>query len=65
MILESSQAEFHASKPPCDIMMLSGIQFARRNFGMALSKQSPIREILHQEMLEMNELGIIEALERR
>lgn len=63
-LLETPQAKYYMSKRPCDLMQV-GINVGMRSYGIAINKDSPVKEKLHQGILEMLEDGEIAAIEDR
>lgn len=64
LIMESPSARHAASIRPCDLM-LTGIHLGMRSYGFAVPKDSPLKEHLHKEIIEMVEMGEITRLEDR
>lgn len=64
LFVETPVAKYYVNKHPCDLM-LTNIEVDMRSYGLALPKTSPLREFIHQEIIELTELGYLETLQDR
>jgi hypothetical protein len=63
-MMETTSLRYAVNSNPCTLMD-TGVTFGMKSYGLAVGRTSPIKESLHQAILEMIENGEIEGLENK